>query len=147
MDPVGLLGIQAFLLFFVSCRQYSSLHDLPWILKGRFKLLLIKEGAAKKPPEGRLMGPKMSIRRPPEMRLQEYRPWTHANRISNLTLDLLLKNYSEVLCSPGLGHIVIKGRFCFVPLCYSFLLHSKSWLQDSIQHQCRGQAFSIKRPK
>ena len=102
-------------VLFVSCRQYSSLHARPWLPTGRFKQLLIKGGAAKNPPEARLMGPKKSIRRPPQMRLEEYRPWTHHNDISNLTLELLLWNYSEVLCSPGLGHIVIKGRNLLCP--------------------------------
>ena len=50
----------------VSCRQDSSLHDLPWVPKGRFELLLIKGGAVKKPPEARLKGPEklIKIRRP-----------------------------------------------------------------------------------
>ena len=46
-DPVGLPGIEAFFVP-ISCRQNSRLHDLPWVPKGRFEQLLVKEGAAKK---------------------------------------------------------------------------------------------------
>ena len=65
--PMGLPGTEAF-LFPISCRQDSSLHDLPWVPKSRFKKLQIKGGAARKPPEARLKGPEklIKIRRPPE---------------------------------------------------------------------------------
>ena len=46
-DPVGLQGTKAFLCTpFLVCRKYASfsLHDLPWITKGRFKQLLIRKG-------------------------------------------------------------------------------------------------------
>ena len=70
-DPVGLLGTKAFLSPF-SCRQDSSLHDLPWVPKGR--------RAAKKPPEARLKGPEKLIKiRRSELRLREWRPCTHPN--------------------------------------------------------------------
>ena len=52
--PCGFLGTEAFYFFPVSWREDSSLCDLPWAPKGRFKQLLIKGGAAKKPPEARL---------------------------------------------------------------------------------------------
>ena len=60
----------------VSCKQGSSLHDLPWVPKGRFQQLLIKGGAAMKPSEARLKGPEklIKIKRPPEMRLRQCRP-------------------------------------------------------------------------
>ena len=46
----------------ISCRQDCSLHDLPWVPKGRFKQLLIKGGAAMKLPEARLKGPENLIK-------------------------------------------------------------------------------------
>ena len=56
----------------------TSFCDLPRVLKGRFKHLLVKEEAAKKPPEARLKGPEKLIRirrlRPPEMRLRAFTP-------------------------------------------------------------------------
>ena len=59
--PVGLPGTEA-LLSPVSCRQDSSLHDLPRVPKGRSEQLLIKGGAARKPPEARLKGPEKLIK-------------------------------------------------------------------------------------
>ena len=83
-DPVSLPGMEAFLCP-VSCRQDSSLHDIPWVPKGRFKPLLIREGAAKKPPEARLKGPEklIKIKRSPETlhtpySCQQPHPWTIA---------------------------------------------------------------------
>lgn len=51
--PLGLPGIESF-LYPISCRQGSSLHDLPWTPKGGFKQLLIKGEAVEKPPETKL---------------------------------------------------------------------------------------------
>ena len=64
--PVGFLGTEA-PLSPISCRQDTSLHDLPWVPKGRFiEQLLIKGGAARKQPEARLkLSEKLiKIRRP-----------------------------------------------------------------------------------
>ena len=68
----ALWGFQAqrSFLSFVSYRQGSSLHNLPWIPKGKLKQsnkpLLIKGGTAKKPPKARLNKPErlIKIRRP-----------------------------------------------------------------------------------
>ena len=59
-------GTEVSFLSPISCRQDSSLHDLPWVPKGRLEQLLIKGGAARKPPEARLKGPRklLKIRRP-----------------------------------------------------------------------------------
>ena len=51
--PLGLPGIESFLSP-ISCRQGSSLLDLPWIPKDGFKQLLIKGEAVNKPPETKL---------------------------------------------------------------------------------------------
>ena len=63
--PVRLPGMEAFLPP-ISCRQGSSLHDLLWVPKGRFKQLLMKGGSATKPPEARLKGQEklIKIKRP-----------------------------------------------------------------------------------
>ena len=54
--PVELAGTKTFFCLPLSCRPASSLHDLPLGPKGRFEQLLIKRGAAEKPPEARLYG-------------------------------------------------------------------------------------------
>ena len=59
--PVGLPGMEAFLPP-ISCRQDFSLHDLPWVPKGRSERLSIKRRTAKKPPVARLEGPEKHIK-------------------------------------------------------------------------------------
>ena len=53
------------------CLLFLGLHDLPWAPKGRFELLIIKVGTAKKLPEARLkvLENLIKTRRPPETRL------------------------------------------------------------------------------
>ena len=58
---MGLSGIEAFLSP-NSCRQDSSLHDLPCVPKGRLEQLLMKGEAAKKPLKARLKGSKKLIK-------------------------------------------------------------------------------------
>ena len=73
----------------IFCRQDSSLHDPPWVPKGRSEQLPNKGGAERKPPEARLKAPEklIKLRRPPETRLRECRPCTYPNLVSNSTLE------------------------------------------------------------
>ena len=65
-SPLGLPGTEAFLSP-ISCRQDSTFHNLLWVPKSRFKQLLIKVGATRKPPESRLKWSEklFKVRRPP----------------------------------------------------------------------------------
>ena len=87
----------------ISCGQNSRLHGLPWVLKGRFEQMLIKGGAAMKPPEARLKGPErlIKIRRP-----NHARPCMHPNLVSNPTLLKLCrrKKSARLLLPWSLSH-------------------------------------------
>ena len=54
--------------------------------------MIIKGGAVKKPLEARLKGPEklIKIRRPPETRLKECRPYTHPDLVRDPILEPLL---------------------------------------------------------
>ena len=50
-DPVALLSTKAILSHFLFLENgpHSSLHDFPWVPKGRFKQWLMGEGSMKRP--------------------------------------------------------------------------------------------------
>ena len=92
-DPVGPLGIEISLstlpprfLFAGKSPASVTFSDFQ---RAVALWLLIKGGAAKKPPEAGLKEPRSSSRRLPETRLEEWRPCTHPNLVSTLTLELL----------------------------------------------------------
>jgi len=59
---VGFLDMEDFLSP-ISCRRDFSHYNLPWVPRDGLKQLLIKGGATKKSPEGRLKGAEKFIRR------------------------------------------------------------------------------------
>ena len=95
----------------ISCRQDSSLHDLPWVPKGRFEQLLIKGEAPKKAPEARFKGPEKLIK------FRRRTTWDPAHTlILSATLPL---NYCYTTPHQILQHwdtVFEAGAHC-VPLC------------------------------
>ena len=81
--------------------QDSSHPDLPWAPKCIFKQLLIKGGAARKPPEARLRTERLlEIRTgPPEGQLRECRLCTHPSLTSTSPFNYCYKTPFQIL--PG----------------------------------------------
>ena len=85
--------------------------------------MLIKEGAARKPPEARLKGPEklIKIRRPNHLR-----PCTHPNLVSNPALgNIVIKLLTT---RSKLGHIVFRGRSQLRPSLPGRVLNNKAIL-------------------
>ena len=112
-----------FLLSPISFRQVCSLHDLPWVPKGRFEQLLIKGGAARKPPEARLKGPEklIKIRKPDHLR-----PCTQPNPVSNPTLLKLCRRMQDCYC-PDPYHIPMTTTPAYITSPYSPVRGYSSW--------------------
>ena len=54
----------------ISCRRDFSHYNLPWVPRDGLKQLLIKGGATKKSPEGRLKGTEKFIKRLPKFKIK-----------------------------------------------------------------------------
>ena len=85
----------------------------------RAEQLLIKGGAALKPPEARLKGPVRVIK---IRRLDHLRPWTHPSLVSSPTL-LKLQENSRLFSHSVVSYSFRVSRLCESQDCYFFFFY------------------------